>query len=138
MLVDDIMTRGVVTATKSQPLTQIAAVMSERKLGLVVVVDDETGRTVIGVLSDSDIIRKAVAAGRSPSQILVQDIMTPNVITIKKDSTVSDAAGIMRTYSLKRLPVTENGQLIGIISSTDIIRSLIDVKKALLDLALKF
>jgi len=138
MLVDDIMTRGVVTATRSQPLSQIAGVMSERKLGIMVVVDEDTGRKVVGVLSDSDIIRKVVAAGRNPAQMLVQDVMTTNVITIKRESTVSDAANIMRSYALKRLPVIENGQLIGIVSSTDIIRSLIDVKKALLDLALRF
>jgi len=138
MLVRDLMTKDVAVTTRDTMLTHAATVMTHRAIGMLVVVDDQTGMQVLGVLSDSDIIGKVVAQRVVPGQVMVGDIMTPEVLTIPPTSTVSDAANIMRTKKLKRLPVIEGGRLVGIISSTDILRAILDVKKQLLNVALEF
>ena len=132
------MQKPVATVEKDTLITQAATIMAERKLGFLVVVDAKTGLDVQGVVSDSDLIARVIAPRLNPGQVIVQDIMSMKVISIRSDATISDAANIMKANHIKRLPVIDDGRLIGIISSTDIMHSIVDIKKTLLDVALEF
>lgn len=137
MQVKDLMTKDVVTANREMSVAKAAQIMAEKNVGLLVVLDT-TEQNVIGVMSDSDIISKVVARNLMSRQVMVNEIMNTEVIDISPEKTVSEAANMMRNHKIKRLPVIENNKLVGIISSTDIIRSIVEMKKALLNMALEF
>ena len=73
-----------------------------------------------GIITSTDISDKIVAEGRNPSSILAQDIMTSPLMTVKSDLPLSECSKIMRTNCIHHLPVVDdNGELVGMISSTD-------------------
>ena len=137
MNVGDIMSRDALTVNENETVAVVAKRMQEQKHGFVVVIDKDMPLRVIGVLSDTDIIGKVVAANRTPDSVHVKEIMTVGIISAKEDQQVTEAAQIMRTYHVKRLPVLKDGKLAGVISSTDIMHSMIDVKKLLSDIIVK-
>ncbi len=82
-------------------------------IGDVLVVD---GDMVIGIVTDRDIVIRAVAADRDPAQTTVGDIATPNPVVISPDQPAADAVQLMRDHALRRLPVCEDGHLVGVLS----------------------
>lgn len=119
--VSDIMTTDVVTARPDETIVDAARKMAENKIGSVIVVDD-TG-TIIGIVTEGDIVRRVVARGLDPSQTIVETIMTRNPVTIYEDASLSDASELMKRKGIGHLPVVnENGRLVGIITRSDIVR----------------
>jgi len=76
------------------------------------------------LLRTPDIVRKVVASGVSSKLITLGDIMTKNLITINKDESIFEASKIMHENKIKRLPVTDGDEVVGIITSTDIVDAL--------------
>ena len=95
-------------------------------IGCLVVVDD--GRP-IGILTERDIVQKVVAIGRNPDETRVADIMTRNLITLGKGSSIEDAVDLMEKNGIKKLPITDNDQIIGIVTMTDMMKSLREIEK---------
>ena len=106
--------------------------MSKYKIGSLILVDKDEieelpegpvveKRDIVGVITESDIIRKVVATGLDPSQTNVEDAMSKNVITIDGGKGVDEACHLMVDHKIKRLPVIDDGKLVGIITTTDII-----------------
>ncbi|MHA2612029.1 MAG: CBS domain-containing protein [bacterium JZ-2024 1] len=118
MKVSDVMTPQVVEIAPSASVEEAAQVMERENVGCLVV--SEKGK-LRGILTDRDIVIRVVAKTARPSELSVQDIMTPNVIAIQKDADVSFALDLMRQHSIRRLPVLgEKGQVIGILSVSDV------------------
>ena len=115
--VRDIMTPGVETVTSAQTLQSAARLMEGGDFGSVPVVDD--GR-LVGILTDRDIVARAVAQGLDTASMEVRCVLTPDPVTAGPDDDVDDALELMATHRLRRLPVVENGQLVGIVSQADV------------------
>ena len=89
-------------------------------IGCLIVVDG--GEQIIGILTERDIVQKVVATGLDPVKTLVKDVMTREVVTLDKWASLKEAVKLMDSNRIKKLPVTENGRLIGILTMTDLLR----------------
>ena len=93
-------------------------VMSEKDIGLVVVMERDT---LAGVLSERDCARRVLLARKSPESTSVADIMVRNVVTIDADHTFADCLRLMHQHSIRHLPVIDQGRVIGIVSIRDLL-----------------
>ena len=88
------------------------------------IVDD--GARYIGIITDSDLTRKVVAKGLDPNTITVAACMSRSVVTIEEDELLSAAVSLMRKHTIRHLPVTADGTIIGVLSASDLLRALDD------------
>ncbi|MCX7694506.1 MAG: CBS domain-containing protein [Caloramator sp.] len=117
MKVKDIMTREVVTVTPTTPVTEVASLMKSYNIGSVPVCE---GNRVVGIITDRDIVLRDVAYGKNPSEVLARDVMTVGLTTINSDKDIHDAARLMAEKQIRRLPVVEDGRLVGMLALGDI------------------
>jgi len=96
-----------------------AKLMKKRRIGNVLVVQN---KLPVGILTESDIIKKIVAEAKNPKDIQIKDVMTTPVIIIDSFVTLEEAMKTMGKCNIRRLPVVENNELIGIITQKDISR----------------
>ncbi len=119
----DAMTRDVVTARPGETVVEAARKMERHRVGSVVVVSEEDDRRVIGILTESDIVRRVVARGLDPNSVRVGDVMTPAPVTVREDTPLTYVADLMRSRDIGHIPVVdEAGRLVGIIARSDIVR----------------
>ena len=130
-LVSDVMTTSVVGLAESASLVEAARHMRMSDIGDVLVLD---GDTVRGIVTDRDIVIRALAADLDPARTPVGDIATPNPLSIAPDRPAAEAVQIMRDAALRRLPVCEDGHLIGVVSLGDLATSR-DPESALADIS---
>ncbi len=127
--VSEIMTSYVVTVRPDENIVSAANKMAEHKIGSVVVVD--SAGYVVGILTEADIVRRVVAKGLNPHTTRVEEVMTPNPVTVYEDATLGTVAEYMRSRDIGHIPILDDGnKLVGIVSRTDIISiapSLIEV-----------
>ena len=95
-----------------------ASRMNERRIGSLVVT---RGEEVVGIVSERDILGRIVAAGRNPESTVVSEVMTTPVACCRSDTSLEECKGVMTELRVRHLPVVENGKLMGIITSGDII-----------------
>ena len=115
--VRDAMTPGVETVSPSQPLRDAAKLMKSGDFGSIPVVED--GR-LIGVLTDRDIVVRAVAQGLDTTSAQVGEVISTGPVTIEPDQDLDEALVLMARHRVRRLPVVEQGTLVGVISQADI------------------
>ncbi|MBU0497959.1 MAG: CBS domain-containing protein [Candidatus Thermoplasmatota archaeon] len=96
-----------------------AKLMKKRKLGSVIVVEN---KQPVGILTESDILRKVVAEGLNASEILVSDVMSTPIIVTDPFISIEEAMKTMGRCNIRRLPIVEAGKLTGIITHRDITR----------------
>ena len=118
MQIKNAMNPKVVVATKDISVKESARIMAKLRIGSLVILENEK---IIGIITESDIIRKIVATGNDPAGTLVEQIMTKDVITADAETDIEDACQMMVNHGIKRLPVLQDGKLVGIITTTDII-----------------
>ena len=119
--VSDIMTTELVTAKPDESVASVARKMAENAVGSVLIVDDKG--TLLGIVTERDIVVRVVAKGLDPNRVLVGEVMTRNPVTIYEDATLSAAAELMKRKRISHLPViSEDGRVVGIVSRTDIVR----------------
>jgi len=117
MRCSEIMTRDVKTATRDMPLREVAVMMREGDVGSVPVVE---GGKLVGILTDRDIVVRAIADGKDASAP-VSDAMTAEIFSVKPDDFVFEAIRIMGDRQVRRIPVVaDSGDLAGIIAIADI------------------
>ena len=105
-------------------------VMAEKGIGSLVVIDN--GR-LAGIISERDYARKVVLQGKSSDTTPVKDIMTSRVIYARPDQTVQECMAVMTDKRIRHLPVMDGDQLIGIISSGDLIKSMISEQQFIIE-----
>ncbi|WP_338599326.1 CBS domain-containing protein [Sulfolobus tengchongensis] len=124
--VKEYMKTKVITVEKRVTLKEVARIMTENKVGSVIVVENDKP---VGIITEHDIVR-AIGKGKE-LETKAEEIMTVSLITIREDSPISGALSLMRTYNIRHLPVTDNdGKLKGIISIRDIARAIDDILEA--------
>lgn len=101
-------------------------VMSEKNIGAILIIED----TVLkGILSERDYARKIVLKAKSSKKTFVHEIMEENVITVNPTDNLEYCMELMNTKRVRHLPVKENNIIIGIISISDVVKSIIEMQK---------
>ena len=120
MRVKDCMTKHVISVGAGEPVSVAARLMARYNLGALPV--RGTDGQLEGMLTDRDIVLRCIAAERSPKAVRVREVMTRSVAAAAPDTDATAAAGIMAARQVRRLPVTEEGRLVGMVSLADLSR----------------
>lgn len=116
--VRDVMTTHVVSLPSETTLAEAARTMREQDIGDVVVSD---GQAVNGLVTDRDIVVRAVAERCDPASTTIGEIMTRDLVTVRPDDTVQSAALLMRDHAIRRIVVCDDSEgVIGIVSIGDL------------------
>jgi CBS domain-containing protein len=113
----EVMTDRVITLPVDASIVDAGRAMRENDIGDVVVMEGDRFR---GLVTDRDIVVRAVADGSDPSTTQVRDVFTEGVRTLSPDSTVADAVDIMREAAVRRIPVLDGERPVGIVSIGDL------------------
>lgn len=113
----------VVTIPLTATVREIAALITSRRIGAVVALDDHG--QLAGIVSERDVVRCVAERGEAALSLTAADIMTHDVTTATPATTVDEAMGIMDTGYFRHLPVVEDSRLVGIISVRDAVRAYI-------------
>lgn len=127
----EVMTPDPVCLSADATIFEAAKRMRDDDIGPVIVVED--GLTA-GVVTDRDIVVRALAEDRDPHRTTLREICSAHLITIEPDRPVAEAVSAMREHHIRRLPVTDRGQPIGMLSIGDLAREL-DRSSALADIS---
>lgn len=119
MLVRDVMSSPVVTMDEDETANKAAENMDMKDLGAVIV-QNKAGKS-IGIITERDIVKRVVAKNLKPDTVKAKEIMTTPLVTIEPEESISDAARRMTRLDIRRLGVIYKGNLVGIISSKDIL-----------------
>ena len=131
MKAQDIMSRNPSCVTPDTSIVDAARLMKDENVGVVPVVESETSKKLVGVLTDRDIAVRAVAAGRDGATTSVGHIMTADVRTSAPTDSVKEVMELMGSEQIRRVPVVdERGALVGIIAQADIVLEAKDNKEA--------
>jgi acetoin utilization protein AcuB len=134
MLVEERMTRNPVTAKVDTPVTEAQAVMRREKIHHLPVVDRD-GK-LVGIVTEKDLLYASPSPATSLSvyeityllgKLTVEKVMTKDLITIKEDTPLEDAARIMADNNIGGLPVVRDGMLVGIITESDLFRIFVEL-----------
>jgi CBS domain-containing protein len=115
--VRDVMTPGVRTVSPSQSLAEAAEVMKGEDVGSVPVVEE--GR-LAGIVTDRDIVTRAVAERRDPQTVKVDEVASRDLVTVEPEQDLDEALALMARHQVRRLPVVEQGQLVGMLAQADV------------------
>ena len=118
MQVRDLMSQGVVTIDPSESASLAARLLSRHNIGSLPVCGED-GR-LRGIVTDRDIVLRVVAAEEDPAHTYVKDIMTRNCATVSPADDAREAARVMAAKQVRRLPVLEEGKLVGMVSLGDL------------------
>ena len=119
MLVKDVMTNPVITVDENASINHVAELMDKHELGCIIVTGKD-GKP-IGIITERDLVTRILAKNIKPESVRAKDVMTSPLITIEPDETINEAARKMNRLNIRRLGVTYKGQLVGLISSKDIL-----------------
>lgn len=117
-LVRDVMKKNVISIDSSMTVQDAAKMMDDASIGAIVVLDKGIA---IGIITERDMTRRVIAKGKSLTTS-VKDAMSSPVVVINPDDSVWEAAQLMKTRKIHRLPAVKNNQLVGMITTSDIVR----------------
>ncbi|HET8568834.1 MAG TPA: CBS domain-containing protein [Candidatus Limnocylindria bacterium] len=112
MKAKDLMTREPATLTPQSTIAEAATLMKQEDCGSIPIVE---GSRLVGIVTDRDIVIRVVAAGKDPRTTRISDAMTADPVTIRPETSVDEASDIMAKRQVRRLPVCEDGKLVGIL-----------------------
>ncbi len=113
-----LMRRDVQKIPSKTSLREAAQRMRDKRVGSLIVTD---GDHPIGIVSETDFVRKAVADGLSLQETCVESILTKPIITLDLDKTAKDANALMAEKGIRHLAITDKGQIVGVISMRDLV-----------------
>lgn len=115
--IKDIMTKNVAYVNPDSMVTDAAQLMQKHNIGSIPVCDNSG---VIGIVTDRDIVVRNIAHGNNPMDTPVKDVMTSQIKTVTPEMDVRDAATVMSDNKIRRMPVVENNQLVGMVALGDL------------------
>ena len=123
MKVNEIMTEHPAYVTIESSLHDVAQLMVEHDCGSLPVLENETNRNPVGIITDRDIAIRTVAHNKNPLHMIAGEVMTEGVITVTPDSSVEDCVVVMEKNQVRRiLVVDDSGNICGIVAQADIAR----------------
>ena len=127
-LVKEFMHRYLEVVSPKTTVTAVAERMSVKRIGCLLVESDDPTRGPIGILTETDLVRKVLAAGLDPMVTTANQVMVSPIVTITGDRTMLDASHVMETNHIRHLCVAEAGEIVGIVSVRDLVRSFVDAE----------
>lgn len=121
MKICDIMTDHVITVGADEPVTAAARLLKSNNIGSLPVCDS-SGR-LQGMVTDRDIVLRCVSHGADPGKMTVSEVMSRGVVTAAPLDDVDKAVQLMSRDQIRRLPVTEEGKVVGLVALCDMARS---------------
>ena len=119
----DIMEKNVITIEKDKTAQDAAKIINEKDISFLVVMDEGLP---VGVLSESDFVRKIAAEDKKSSDVPISDIMSYKFRSVGPTTTIEDAVQKMLNNNIRRLLILEDEKLVGVITQTDLARNLRD------------
>jgi CBS domain-containing protein len=119
--VKDVMVKDIITVEAEETAKKAAELMDKHNIGCLIVINFGNP---IGIVTERDMLKKVVLERRDPGRVKVGNIMSAPLITSHPQADIRDAVRLMNERRIKKLPVIENGALIGLVSLTDVMRSL--------------
>jgi CBS domain-containing protein len=120
------MVKNVITLQTNTSVYEAVKLLNKNKIGCLVIVQDSQ---IVGILTERDLLERVLEKCRNPRETKVSEIMTKQVIVGKPEMELSEATNLMFENRMKKLPITERKQLVGIVTLTDIARSISMDKK---------
>ncbi|MBX3350467.1 MAG: CBS domain-containing protein [Nitrospira sp.] len=127
-LVKEFMHRYLEVVSPKATVTAVAERMSVKRIGCLLVESDDPTRGPIGILTETDLVRKVLASGLDPMVTTANQVMVSPIVTITGDRTMLDASHVMETNHIRHLCVAEAGEIVGIVSVRDLVRSFVDAE----------
>ncbi|HEX6967756.1 MAG TPA: CBS domain-containing protein [Micromonosporaceae bacterium] len=115
--VGEFMTTRLITMDGNDSVTDAAREMRDAGIGDVIVMN---GDEVAGIVTDRDIVIRAIAEEAEPDSVTLNQILSPDLVTVSPHDDAVAAGDLMRTYAVRRLPVVDDGRLVGVISIGDL------------------
>jgi len=119
-LVQEYMSHEVRSIHKEATIKQAGQVLQKYKIGSLIVDD---GSRYVGIITESDLTRRAVAKGLDPNATSVATCMSRSLVTIEEDESLADARSLMKKHGIRHLPVTADATIIGVLSVSDLLRA---------------
>jgi CBS domain-containing protein len=111
------MTPGVRAVAPTDSVTEAAQAMKEQDVGSLPVVE---GESLVGIVTDRDIVVRAVAERVDPRTATVGEVTSGDLVTVEPDEDLDDALKLMAQHRIRRLPVVEDGRLVGVVAQADV------------------
>ena len=115
-----------ITVERDTDVQTAARIMRDRRISSLFVTN---GKEIVGILTDTDMVRRVVAAGVDTLTTTAEKIMSAPILTIEEDKTVLDVSDLMANTHIRHLGVTQGGKLVGMISVRDILMFLTNLRK---------
>lgn len=113
------MSRQILTVPPAAPVVEAARTMRDARVGALLVAE---GARYLGVVSETDLVRKVLAGGGDVNRVSVSEVMMAPIITIEIDRSAHEASDLMAERHIRHLAVTEDGKIVGILSVRDLLR----------------
>ncbi len=115
----DAMTEKPIALTPDDSIQQCAKVMKEQHVGAILI---KKGTKLVGLVTEQDIVRKAIAEGKSPKSVTLQEVMEKNLVTISPEKDIFEALITMRDMNIRHLPVMDKGNMLGLLTLKDVLK----------------
>ena len=130
--VEDVMVKEVFTIEAESAVNEAVTIMSTREIGCLVVVHNEVP---VGIVTERDMLKRVLLAAKDPEKTKVSQIMSTPLISGEPEMSVQAAVTLMSEKKIKKLPIMEKGCLIGLITLTDLARSVAYLKHVISNIA---
>lgn len=118
-VVRDVMTSSPTTVTPQTSVVEAARLMEKEDVGPLPVVEDGS---LVGIVTDRDLVVRVIAEGRDPASTVVGEVCSSKPVTVSPDDDVSHALTLLAKHQVRRLPVAEGDQIVGIVAQADLAR----------------
>jgi CBS domain-containing protein len=115
----DVMSSDPCAIDADQPVAYAAKMMKEEDVGLAPIVE---GDRLVGTLTDRDIVVRVVAEGKDPQTVTAREVASTDLVTIEPEQDLDEALRLMASNQVRRLPVVEEGRLVGVLAQADVAR----------------
>jgi CBS domain-containing protein len=122
--------RAIFSVAPSVTVYQAIELMCDQNIGGLLIVENDV---LTGIFTERDYARKLILKGKSSKDTRIADLMTPNPITVTADTTIEECMQIMTQRKIRHLPVLEEGKLTGMVSIGDVVSTVIDEQKNIID-----
>lgn len=119
--VADIMSKDITVITEDQTVRDAAERLAQDDIGVLPICDSE--KQLKGVLTDRDIVVHVIARGKDPASTRARDMEQGELVTLRPDDSIEHACDLMAQRKVRRLPVVEQGRVVGMVSQADVAKS---------------
>jgi CBS domain-containing protein len=116
--IEEVMTRNPLTVDESAPVSEAARIMRDANIGDVLV--SRSDGSICGIVTDRDLALNVVAEGNDPASMVVRDVCNHTIESVESGDPVGKAVKLMSERAIRRLPVIDDGRLVGIVSLGDL------------------